>query len=73
MSRLKGKVCVVNGVASTIGQAVAERFAVEGGVVVGVDKVAHNVVTLRCKRTLRTSRRSCRRTSRFCAGTSGWR
>jgi NAD(P)-dependent dehydrogenase (short-subunit alcohol dehydrogenase family) len=43
MSRLNGKVCVVNGVASTIGQAVAERFAREGGVVVGVDKVAHDV------------------------------
>jgi NAD(P)-dependent dehydrogenase (short-subunit alcohol dehydrogenase family) len=43
MSRLKGKVCVVNGVASTIGQAVAERFAGEGGVVVGLDKVAHNL------------------------------
>ena len=43
MSRLSGKVCVVNGAASTIGQAVAERFAGEGGVVVGVDKVAHDV------------------------------
>jgi NAD(P)-dependent dehydrogenase (short-subunit alcohol dehydrogenase family) len=43
MSRLNGKMCVVNGVASPIGHAVAERFAGEGGVVVGVDKVAHNI------------------------------
>ncbi len=40
---LTGKVCVVNGAASAIGQAVAERFASEGAVVVGVDKVEHSV------------------------------
>lgn len=34
---------MVNGAASTIGQAVAERFAHEGATVVGVDKVAHSV------------------------------
>lgn len=42
MSRLAGKVCVVNGAASLIGRAVAERFAREGGVVVGVDRVEHS-------------------------------
>jgi NAD(P)-dependent dehydrogenase (short-subunit alcohol dehydrogenase family) len=41
MDRLAGRVCVVNGAASVIGQAVADRFASEGGVVVGVDQVDH--------------------------------
>lgn len=40
---LSGKVCVVNGAASAIGQAVAARFAGDGAVVVGVDKVEHSV------------------------------
>jgi NAD(P)-dependent dehydrogenase (short-subunit alcohol dehydrogenase family) len=40
---LTGKVCVVNGAASLIGRAVAERFAREGAVVVGVDKIGHSV------------------------------
>jgi NAD(P)-dependent dehydrogenase (short-subunit alcohol dehydrogenase family) len=40
---LTGKVCVVNGAASLIGRAVAERFGRDGAVVVGVDKVAHAV------------------------------
>jgi len=43
VSRLANKVCVVNGAASPIGQAVAERFAREGAVVVGVDQVDHFV------------------------------
>ena len=43
VSRLAGRVCVVNGAASEIGQAVAKRFASEGGVVAGVDKVGHAV------------------------------
>ena len=43
MSRLVDKVCVVNGAASTIGQAVTERFISEGAVVVGVDRVEHSV------------------------------
>jgi NAD(P)-dependent dehydrogenase (short-subunit alcohol dehydrogenase family) len=43
VSRLADKVCVVNGAASEIGQAVAGRFASEGGVVVGVDKAGHSV------------------------------
>ena len=43
VSRLADKVCVVNGAASEIGQAVAGRFASEGAVVVGVDKVEHSV------------------------------
>jgi NAD(P)-dependent dehydrogenase (short-subunit alcohol dehydrogenase family) len=41
--RLAGKVCVINGAASLIGRAVADRFAREGAVVVGVDKVDHSV------------------------------
>ena len=43
MTLLAGKVCVVNGAASTIGQAVAARFGREGAVVVGVDRVQHSV------------------------------
>lgn len=43
MSRLVDKVCVVNGVASTIGQAVAERLGREGAVVVGVDRAEHSI------------------------------
>jgi NAD(P)-dependent dehydrogenase (short-subunit alcohol dehydrogenase family) len=43
VSRLVDKVCVVNGAASEIGQAVVGRFASEGAVVVGVDKVEHSV------------------------------
>jgi NAD(P)-dependent dehydrogenase (short-subunit alcohol dehydrogenase family) len=42
-SRLVDRVCVVNGAASEIGQAVAERFASEGAVVVGVDQAGHSV------------------------------
>jgi NAD(P)-dependent dehydrogenase (short-subunit alcohol dehydrogenase family) len=40
---LGGRVCVVNGAASAIGAAVAGRFAREGAVVVGVDRVEHGV------------------------------
>ena len=43
MARFDGKVCVVNGVASEIGQAAARRFAAEGGTVVGVDQAGHGV------------------------------
>jgi NAD(P)-dependent dehydrogenase (short-subunit alcohol dehydrogenase family) len=43
VTRLADRVCVVNGAASEIGQAVAGRFASEGGVVVGVDKAGHCV------------------------------
>jgi NAD(P)-dependent dehydrogenase (short-subunit alcohol dehydrogenase family) len=39
--RLAGKVCVVNGAASEIGGAVAQRFADEGATVVGTDRVEH--------------------------------
>ena len=42
-SRLADKVCVVNGAGSEIGRAVAERFASEGAVVVGVDQAGHGV------------------------------
>jgi NAD(P)-dependent dehydrogenase (short-subunit alcohol dehydrogenase family) len=44
--RLSGRICVVLGAASAIGAAVAERFAREGGVVVGVDRVAHEIGAL---------------------------
>src|SRR5262245_6998877 len=43
MPSLADKVCVVNGAASPIGAAVAERFAAEKAVVVGVDLVEHSV------------------------------
>ena len=39
MTRFQNEVCLVNGAASEIGQAVAGRFADEGGTVVGVDQV----------------------------------
>jgi len=41
--RLSGKVCVVNGVASEIGAAVAQRMSDEGAVVVGTDRVEHSI------------------------------
>jgi NAD(P)-dependent dehydrogenase (short-subunit alcohol dehydrogenase family) len=43
--RFAGRVCVVAGAASVIGEAVAHRFSREGGLVVGVDRVDHNVGT----------------------------
>jgi NAD(P)-dependent dehydrogenase (short-subunit alcohol dehydrogenase family) len=44
--RLADKVCVIAGAASEIGEAVAERLAGEGGVVVGVDRRDHAVGAL---------------------------
>lgn len=44
-SRLMGRVCVVAGVCGAIGEAVAGRFAAEGGIVVGVDRVEHRIGT----------------------------
>ncbi len=41
--RLKGKVCVITGAASTLAEAVAERLAIEGATVVGVDRVDHSL------------------------------
>lgn len=41
MGRFSDKVCVVNGAASEIGEAVAGRLSSEGGTVVGVDVVDH--------------------------------
>lgn len=41
--RLEGRVCVVAGVAGTLGEAVAKRFAEEGGLVVGIDRLDHSV------------------------------
>jgi len=43
MDRLKGRVCVVAGVVGVLGEAVAKRFADEGGLVVGLDKIDHAV------------------------------
>ncbi|MDX6571917.1 MAG: hypothetical protein QOC86_1073 [Gaiellales bacterium] len=37
MGRLDGRVCVVTGVASGLGQAIARELAAEGGIVVGCD------------------------------------
>ena len=42
-SRLHGKICMVNGVASTLGEAIARRFADEGAIVVGVDRNVHAI------------------------------
>jgi NAD(P)-dependent dehydrogenase (short-subunit alcohol dehydrogenase family) len=44
--RLEGRVCVVAGVIGAMGEAVAQRFADEGGIVVGIDKNAHAVGAL---------------------------
>jgi NAD(P)-dependent dehydrogenase (short-subunit alcohol dehydrogenase family) len=43
MHRFEGQVAVVNGAASAIAQAVAQRLAEEGATIVGVDKVPHSV------------------------------
>ena len=43
LERLKDRVCVINGAASAIGEAVAERFQEEGAFVIGVDKAEHSV------------------------------
>ena len=48
VSSLVDKVCVVNGAASTIGRAVADRFAREGALVIGVDKADTRSATTRC-------------------------
>jgi NAD(P)-dependent dehydrogenase (short-subunit alcohol dehydrogenase family) len=48
--RLPGKVCVITGAASALGEAVAERLTSEGSTVVGVDRRDHAVgqLSLRC-------------------------
>lgn len=43
MNRLQGRVCVIAGAGGSLGEAVASRFAAEGGVVVGVDKTEHSI------------------------------
>ncbi len=43
MERLRGRVCVIAGVLGTLGEAVARRFADEGGIVVGIDRREHDV------------------------------
>lgn len=43
MGRFEDKVCVVVGAASEIGRAVADRLTDEGGTVVGIDLVDHDV------------------------------
>jgi len=44
--RLDGKVCVIAGVASAIGRAVADRLTSEGAVVVGIDREDHAATPL---------------------------
>lgn len=41
--RLLGRVCVVAGVMGDMGEAVASRFADEGGIVVGLDRHSHSI------------------------------
>jgi NAD(P)-dependent dehydrogenase (short-subunit alcohol dehydrogenase family) len=41
--RLKDKVCVVAGAVGALGEAVVERFAEEGGLVVAIDKAPHSL------------------------------
>ncbi|GGE03412.1 3-oxoacyl-ACP reductase [Aureimonas endophytica] len=41
--RLEGRVCVVAGAMGDMGEAVARRFADEGGIVVGIDRRPHAV------------------------------
>lgn len=43
MDRLKDRVCVVAGAAGVLGEAVARRFAQEGGHVAAIDKQCHDV------------------------------
>jgi NAD(P)-dependent dehydrogenase (short-subunit alcohol dehydrogenase family) len=43
--RLEGRVCVVAGALGTIGEAVAQRFIDEGGIVVGIDRDPHSIGT----------------------------
>ncbi len=41
--RLQGRVCVIAGAGGAIGEAVARRLQLEGGVVVGIDRAPHDV------------------------------
>ena len=41
MKRLFNRVCVVAGVGGVLGEAVARRFGEEGGIIVGIDRQAH--------------------------------
>ncbi|WP_306302882.1 SDR family oxidoreductase [Aureimonas sp. AU40] len=41
--RLTGRVCVVAGAGGDMGEAVARRFAHEGGIVVGIDRRSHAI------------------------------
>lgn len=41
--RLLGRVCIVAGVMGEMGEAIAKRFAEEGGIVVGVDRRSHEI------------------------------
>ncbi len=41
--RLGGRVCVVAGVGGAIGEAVAHRLQIEGGIVVGIDRNPHAI------------------------------
>jgi NAD(P)-dependent dehydrogenase (short-subunit alcohol dehydrogenase family) len=52
MNRLQGRVCVVAGAVGALGEAVALRFADEGGLVVGIDKIEHGVGSLALKAAL---------------------
>ena len=44
--RLDGRVCVIAGAAGVLGEGVAQRFADEGGIVVGIDRKEHSIGVL---------------------------
>jgi NAD(P)-dependent dehydrogenase (short-subunit alcohol dehydrogenase family) len=46
MERFEGRVCVITGAASVLGEAVAARLASEGATVIGVDRRDHAVGTV---------------------------
>ncbi len=72
MDRLNGRICVVAGVLGTLGQAVAQRFADEGGVVVGIDKADHDAGQLSLTADLSDEDQVRATYERYGASWAGW-